>query len=600
MTNQHLRLLMVEDSEDDARLLYSELAGTKSDITYARVDCAEDMRTALLDSEWDIVISDHSMPRFSSLEALDLLKECGKDIPFIIYSGHVSDHVEVAAMCSGAQDSIEKGNFGRLLPAIEREILGAAVRRAKEQADAHVHKLAFYDSLTGLPNRNLFCNYAGQKLLQAEGKPATIYVLDIDRFLRVNNCFGHKVGDALMRQIAQRLQECVPEEGMVARSGGDEFAVFLGNVSGEQQARAAAEHIRRAFTLPFVEGALEFNISASIGIVASPQDGCDVPELLINAETAMFQAKSMGGNNYQVYAREMGAVAGAQLVLESALRKAVARQELLIEYQPNLNAVSGALTGVEALVRWRHPDMGVLQPDDFVPLANESGLITEIGNWVLQNACRQAKFWHDTGHPGLTVAVNVSAVQFWQPGLVQTVAQVLADTGIDPQCLELEITETVLMRNVDTTIMTLQALKSMRVKISVDDFGTGYSSLSYLRRFPIDILKIDKSFSRDVIKDVESAAIVHAIGALARALGLMTVAEGVETVEQLEFFRQQRCDRVQGFLFSRPGSAADITEMLRARAAMKASPQQGTFARGDCDIDRVGQIPTPEFAQGTA
>lgn len=314
MTNQHIRLLIVEDSEDDARLLHSELTRSNSDITYARVDCAEDMRAALLESEWDIVISDHSMPRFSSLEALDLLKECGKDIPFIIYSGDVSEHVEVAAMCSGAQDSIVKGNFARLLPAMEREIHGAAVRRAKEQADAHVHRLAYYDSLTGLPNRNLFCDHVSRKLLQAEGQPAAVYVLDIDRFLRVNNCFGHKIGDALIRQVAQRLQECVPEEGMVARSGGDEFAVFLGNASSEPQARAAAEHIRQAFSRPFVEDALEFYISVSIGIVASPRDGDDVPELLINAETAMFRAKSLGGNNCQIYAREMGAVAGAQLV----------------------------------------------------------------------------------------------------------------------------------------------------------------------------------------------------------------------------------------------------------------------------------------------
>lgn len=574
LTSRQIRLLIVEDSEDDAHLLYSELARTNADITYARVDCAEDMRSALLDSDWDIVISDHSMPRFSSLEALDLLKECGKDIPFIIYSGDVSEHVEVAAMCSGAQDSIEKGNFARLLPAMEREILGAAVRRAKEQADANAHKLAYYDNLTGLPNRNLFCDHVGRRLLQPEGRAVAIYVLDIDRFLRVNNCFGHKVGDALIHQIAQRLQEWVPEEGMVARLGSDQFAVFLDQGYSERQARGGAEHIKQAFARPFVLDTMEFNLSVSIGIVASPRDGNDVPELLINAETAMFHAKSLGGNNYQFYAREMGAAAGAQLVLECALRKAVAREQLLLEYQPNFNVVTGALTGVEALVRWQHPEMGVLPPDEFIPLANESGLITEIGTWVLQRACRQLKAWNDAGHHGLTMAVNVSAVQFWQPGLVQTVAQLLAETGINPHCLELEITESVLMRNVDTTITTLQALKGMRVKISVDDFGTGYSSLSYLRRFPIDTLKIDRSFSCDVTSDLESAAIVQAIGALARGLGLATVAEGIETPEQLDFYRQQRCDRVQGVLFSAPCSVADIAAMLAAPRGGQAAPRR--------------------------
>ena len=598
MTNQGMRVLIVEDSDDDARLLYSELTRTNGNISYTRVDCAEDMRAALLESDWDIVISDHSMPRFSSLEALDLLKECGKDIPFIIYSGDVSEHVEVAAMCSGAQDSIVKGNFARLLPAIEREIHGAAVRRAKEQADARVHKLAYYDNQTGLPNRNLFCDHVGRKIEQAGRQASAIYLLDIDRFLRINNCFGHKVGDALMRQVAQRLQECVPEQGMVARCGSDEFAVYLGNVSGDRQARDAAEQIRSAFAKPFVDGTLEFYITVSIGIVAAPRDGDDVPELLINAETAMFRAKNLGGNNYQFYAREMGTVAGAQLVLESALRKAVAREELLLEYQPNFNVGTGALTGVEALVRWRHPEIGVLQPDDFIPLANESGLIVEIGAWVLRNACRQAKLWHDAGHAGLTMAVNVSAVQFWQPGLVRTVAQVLAETGIDPQCLELEITESVLMRNVDTTVTTLQALKSMRVKISVDDFGTGYSSLSYLRRFPIDILKIDKSFSNDVIEDVESAAIVQAIGALARGLGLATVAEGVETREQLDFYRQQHCDRVQGYLFSAPRSVAQVTEMLGIHGSVSDSAPRDAAARGHPPPADVGQIPTKDFAQG--
>lgn len=583
---------MIEDSEDDACLLCSELSRTTGDIAFARVDCAEDMRAALLDSEWDIVISDHRMPRFSSLEALDLLKECGKDIPFIIYSGEVSEHVEIAAMCSGAQDSIAKGNFARLLPAIEREIHNAAVRRARDEADAHVRKLAYYDNLTGMPNHNLFCSHVGRTLSQVDGRSAAIYVLDIDRFQRINNCFGHRIGDALIRQIAQRLQECVPDEGMVARCGSDEFAVFLGNIRNEQQARDAAELIRQAVSRCFVEGALEFHIALSVGIAMAPRDGDDVDELLINAETAMFRAKSLGGSNCQFYVREMGAVAGAQLMLENALRKAVAQQELMLEYQPNFNVVSGALTGMEALVRWRHPEMGLLLPEDFIPLANESGLITEIGTWVLGQACRQAKIWHDAGHPGLTMAVNVSAVQFCQPGLVQSVAKVLAETGIDPQCLELEITESVLMRDADTAIMTLQALKSMRVKISVDDFGTGYSSLSYLRRFPIDILKIDKSFSGHLVSDVESAAIVQAISALARGVGLSTVAEGVETQEQLDFYRLHRCDRVQGFFFSAPRSAADITEMLDARRSARPLPQRGSRAWGHRMADNVGQIPT--------
>lgn len=593
----HLRLLLVEDSEDDARLLYSELKQSSNDITYKRVDTEEDMRAALNDADWDIVISDHSLPRFSSLEALQVLKEYGKDIPFIIYSGEVSKHVAVAAMNSGAQDSIHKGDFALLLPAIERELLGASMRRAKEKADAEVHRLAFYDNLTGLPNRNLFHNHVRRKLQRADGRASAVFVLDIDRFLRINNCYGYKFGDALIKQIGQRLQECLPPEAMLARLGSDEFAAFLGEVSGEEKAREAAENIRQAFQRPFVQGGLQFHLSVSIGIAASLREDEDVPELLINAETAMFLAKSRGGNSYQVYAREMGAIAGKQLILENALRGSVERGELILEYQPSLSVVSGKMTGVEALVRWQHPELGLLMPEDFIPLANETGLITEIGKWVLQTACRQAKAWHDAGHAGLTMAVNLSAVQFWQPGLVQTVAEALADSGMDPCCLELEITETVLMRDADATTATLHALKELKVRIAIDDFGTGYSSLSYLRRFPIDILKIDKSFSCESTRNAETEAIVQAVGTLGRSLGMVTVAEGVETAEQLQLFQKQQYDRVQGFLFSVPRVAGEISAMMEARPT---SPPMRPIAdtRGRGSGRRVGQFPTREFAGG--
>ena len=287
---------MVEDSEDDAYLLYSELSKAMSGVTYVRVETSEEMLAALSDSDWDIVISDHSLPSFNSLEALGVLKECGKDIPFIIYSGKISKHVAVAAMNSGAQDAIPKGDFARLMPAIERELLGAEVRRAKKLANDEAHKVAFYDSLTGLPNRNLFCNYVNQKLSLADTRAAAVYYLDIDRFLRINSCFGPKIGDDLIAQVGQRLQECVPEEGMLARLGSDEFAVYLGNFIGDEQAYDAAERIRQAFARPFVQGALEFELNVSIGIAVSSRNGVDAAEMLICAETAMFQAKTLGGN----------------------------------------------------------------------------------------------------------------------------------------------------------------------------------------------------------------------------------------------------------------------------------------------------------------
>lgn len=600
MTSDCIRLLLVEDSEEDACLLYSELHQTSAQFTFSRVDCAEDMRAALAESEWDIVISDHSMPRFSSLEALNLLRECGKDIPFIIYSGDVSDHVEVAAMCSGAQDSITKGNFARLFPAMEREIRNAAMRRAREQADAHVHKLAFYDSLTGLPNSNMFLKCVSAKVLRPQGNFSTILVLNVDQFRRINNCYGHKIGEALICQIAQRLQQCVPDHGMVARSCRDEFVVFLDNALDAQMAHDGAEQIRQVLSRPFVEDAQDLQITVSIGIALSQRDGEDVPGLLIRAESAMQRAKSRGGNNCQLYVAEIGAAAGEQLRIESALRKAVSRQELFLEYRPKMNAATGAMTGLEAWVLWNHPERGQLEPDNFIPLANESGLICEIGTWVLHNACRQAKYWHDTGHAGLTIAVKVSAAQFLRSNLVQTVAGVLAHTGIEPHCLELEITESTLMRCADTTVMTLQALKRLQVKISVANFGAGHSSLGHLTRFPVDSLKIDKLFSRAATRDVGVAVIVKAIGTMASGLGLATVVEGVESVDQLDFLRQQFGPSVQSFLLSAPRSVADIAEMLETRLTGQDVPQRGTTPRGLGVRDRVGQILTKGFSFLTA
>ena len=446
MANQRLRCLIVEDSEDDALLLQLELSRTGADVKCLRVDCAAEMASALLEADWDIVISDHSLPGFSSLEALQILQQCGKDIPFIIYSGAVSEHVAVAALHSGAQDSIPKGNVARLVPAIERELHGAAVRRARDQADAQVRRLAFYDTLTGLPNRNLFCQHVGGRLAQADSCPAAVLVLDLDRFKHVNTGHGAKAGDALIIQVAQRLQACVPDDGMVARLGSDEFAVFLPTTLLAPPTKDAATQILQALARQYQWDALEFFLGASIGIALSSGIHDDVQELLIKAETALFQVKGAGGGTYRFYEPEMGAAGRQHLDLENAMRHAVRRGELFVEYQPTWSVANGKLTGVEALVRWLHPVRGRIAPDAFIALADEAGLINEIGHWVLETACRQAKAWHDAGHPELNIAVNVSAVQFWQPGLLRSITDVLLATGIDPRRLELEITESVLLR----------------------------------------------------------------------------------------------------------------------------------------------------------
>jgi diguanylate cyclase (GGDEF)-like protein len=549
-----MRVLIVEDSDDDARLLCSELARAGNNLTYKQVDCVAGMRAALQESDWDVVISDHAMPCFSSLEALDLLKQSGKDIPFIIYSGNIGEQMAVSAMRRGAHDYIYKGNGARLIPSIERELKNAAIRRAQKQAENHIYRLAYYDELTGLPKRNLFCEKVSGVLSERSGSGAVaaMYFIDLDRLMRINNTYGYAMGDALIRQVARRLQDCVGETGILARIGGDKFAVFKGSIADSQDMQTFADQVMESFTAPFAIDNLEFDVTLSMGICVYPDDGEEVSTLLVNAESAMVLAKKLWRNNYKYYVKEMGAASSRRLALETSLRRAVERGELLVQYQPIVDLQTGNITGAEALVRWNHPQFGLLAPDKFIPLADETGLIIEIGEWVLHQACMQTKSWHDMGLYPMSISVNVSAVQLGQPQLLNHVADVLNKTGLDPACLELEITESVLMQDAEATISMLRALKEMGIKISVDDFGTGFSSLSYLKRFPIDILKIDKSFTRDIDMDPDNSAIVTAIAVLAKSLNLSVLAEGVESKRQLDFLRGEKCDRVQGYFFSRP------------------------------------------------
>lgn len=564
--DERLRVLIVEDSEDDAFLLCHELASVVSNLEYKRVDNAEQMRAALDGEAWDLVISDHSMPRFSAKDAFEILRASGKDIPFIIYSGTISENIALSAMADGVSDFVEKGDIMRLLPVVRRELRGAQVVQAKQRAESRVYHLSHYDQLTGLPNRTLFYERA-EELLQGvreSGASAAVCLLDLDRFMRINNTFGYATGDLLVRRIADRLRERVGARGCVARLGRDEFALMSPPYTEASGARDFADAVMKEFARPFVIDGQEFFITFSMGVACMPAHGDEVSTLLVNAESAMFLAKRSGRNNYQLYAREINAASAERLTMENALRRSVERNELLLHYQPSVDIQSGEISGCEALVRWRHPQQGMVPPDKFIPLADEIGMINEIGRWVLREACTQVRRWTDAGMRPLTISVNVSAVQFREEGLVEEVRAALADTGLEPQRLVLEITESVLMRDVEATIRTLKELKDMGVSISIDDFGTGYSSLSYLRRFPIDTLKVDKSFVRDVTEDADDAAIVRAIITLAKSLKLSVVAEGVETADQLAYLRSQGCDRIQGYFFSRPLDPAAFDALMRS------------------------------------
>jgi diguanylate cyclase (GGDEF)-like protein len=556
------RILLIEDSEDDAFLLRVALERAFPALDIARVDNAADMRAAL-QREWDVVISDHVMPRFDAFRALEELKAAGRDIPFIIHSGAIAVDSGVSAMRIGADDFVDKGDYGRLVPVVERALRHVRALRARGAAEASASRLANCDPLTGLANRKRFSELAQDAL--ASGPEAALFYLDIDRFMRINDSFGYASGDLLLRQVAQRLEICRGEGEIISRIGHDEFALFAPGVRGPEAARLRAERIRQCFAEAFQLNGQSLFLTVSIGAAVAPEDALDAGALLRNAEAAMFSAKRQGRNGLQTYQRELDGDSGRRLRLETALRHAVARNELFLVYQPIIDVASGRICAAEALVRWRHPELGVIPPDQFISIADESGLILEVGEWVLCTAARQAQRWQQDGWRDMSVAVNFSAAQFKQQHFETRVREALAAAGLEPRYLELEITETLAMQNAEATAETLRRLKELGVRVSIDDFGTGYSSLGYLRRFPIDILKIDRSFVRDADRDADSGAIVRTIVALARALKLKVVAEGVETAEQRDFLAREGVDRMQGYHYARPCEAPALEALLEQR-----------------------------------
>jgi diguanylate cyclase (GGDEF)-like protein len=424
--------------------------------------------------------------------------------------------------------------------------------------------LAFYDSLTGLPNRRMYRDRLNRALGHARRRRqilATCYV-DLDGFKRINETLGHEVGDRLLREVAERLTRCVRVNDAVARSdaeapeaeisrlGGDEFTILVTEISEAQDASRVARRVLEGLAAPYVIDGREMVVTGSMGIAVYPFDGEDVDTLLRNADTAMYCAKGRGRNNYQFYARSMNAEASRRLHLETRLRQAIDRDEITIHYQPLIYAASGELAGTEALLRWDDPDMGIVYPNEFIPVAEETGLIISLGDWVLRGACAQFQAWRAAGLALPRMAVNLSGLQLRQPRMVETVAQVLEETGVDPSCLELEITESTIMQDDDITSATLGELRDMGIGLALDDFGTGYSSLSYLRRFPLTRVKIDRSFVKEIPGDASDSALTAAVINMAHSLGLRVVAEGVETEEQAEFLREMGCDELQGFLFS--------------------------------------------------
>jgi diguanylate cyclase (GGDEF)-like protein len=454
--------------------------------------------------------------------------------------------------------------MSRAIPGVIYSTLAAALQRAK----AELQNLALHDTLTKLPNRTLLEDRVEQAIASCKrtGSACAVLFADLGRFKTINDSLGHPAGDHLLRAAAERLRSVVRMEDTVSRVGGDEFVILLRSIAQSEDALAVARKVIDELSAPVRVQGHELRVAPSVGVSVYPFHGASAEALITNADAAMYHVKKTGRNAARLFAPEMSTCFPERLALESDLRDAVGRKELELHYQPKVDVHSGKTTGMEALARWRHPRKGLLLPSEFIPLAEETGLIVSLGDWVLREACRQNKAWQNEGLAPLRVAVNISATQLQQKDLVENVSAVLQQSGLEPQWLELEITESVVMQNPAEAIGVLGRLKRMGIQISIDDFGTGYSSLSYLRRFPLNTLKIDASFIQEISSDNNDAAIVQAIVALAHSLRLQVVAEGVENEAQLRFVQASGSDQYQGFLRSEPLPALEFGRLLKFAA----------------------------------
>ncbi len=565
MNENVLRILLVDDDEDDyiiTRDLFSEIKGMKFDLQW--VASYDEALEVIGQNIHDVYIFDYLLGAKTGLELLRTSINNGCRTPIILLTGQGDHELDIKAIQTGASDYLVKSEINADL--LERSIRYAIERKRTED---DIYQMAYYDSLTGLPNRLLFQDRLRQVIKHSERERNTnaVLFLDVDNFKRINDTFGHTVGDNLLREVAARLEHVIRKSdavsrqhlgNMFARLGGDEFTVLLSDIQEIEDALKVAERINTSISIPFALGNHEVFVTVSTGIAIYPADGNDCDTLLKNADSAMYHAKEQGKNNYQFYMQSMNARAFEILEMENDLRKALENNELLLYYQPQIDIIHGKVIGVEALIRWQHPEKGLVSPAEFIPVAEKNGLINPIGEWVIRTACAQIRAWHAAGMSAMPVSVNIASQQFQQQDFIQIITDSLDYSGISSADLILEITESTLMENTEAVSNKLQEVTDLGVKLSIDDFGTGYSSLNYLKRFPIHAIKIDYSFIKEVNTDPDDAAIVEAIISMANSLKLEIVAEGVETEEQLEFLRIKGCSLVQGFLFSRPLPADEI------------------------------------------
>ena len=573
-TSDKPKILVIDDDEQVRRVLLDLFSEAYN---CSEASSAEAALTVLAQESFDLVLSDINMGGMSGLELVPHVHSLSPDSVVLMISGQSNIETAIEAMRAGAFDYIMKPFDIRhveaaLERALKQSLLLAEKRRYKDELEnllqertAEVDRLAYYDTLTSLPNRTLFEDRLTQAVALAQRANTRVAVLFIalDQLKKVNDTLGHRAGDQLMQQVAGRLRSCVTESDTVARFGGDQFVLMLPEIERTKDALDVIGSIQEALNPSFRLDRQELFATASVGISFYPDDGKETSSLVKNAGAALYRAKKSGGNEYRFYTADMHARASKRFELETSLRHAIDNHEFLLHYQPRVAIDSLQIVGLEALVRWQHPQLGLVSPGEFIPLAEETGLILPIGEWVLREACRQNREWQNKGFARMRVGVNISARQFQQQHLAETVMQILEESELGPEYLELELTESSIMSNAEATIVVLNKLQTKGIAISVDDFGTGFSSLSYLKRLPIDSLKVDQSFVRDLATDPDDAALVMAIVNLAHTLRLRVVAEGVETPEQLRFLRLLRCDEIQGYLISKPLPVEGIERLLR-------------------------------------
>ncbi|MCX6344586.1 MAG: EAL domain-containing protein [Armatimonadetes bacterium] len=562
-----MKILIAEDDQVSRRLLQAVLEKWEYEVvvTSNGIDAWEILQSP---DAPQLAILDWMMPGMDGLQVCRQVRNKKDDryIYLLLLTARSAKEDIIEGMHSGADDYIakpfDKSELHVRLSAGKRVLdLQSELLTTRES----LRNQATRDPLTGLPNRLLFADRLAHNIevLRRHSAKLAVMFLDLDRFKLVNDTFGHSIGDSLLKEVTNRLTNTLREIDTIARMGGDEFTLILTDLMHVEDAKRVAERVLKAFSRPFKVKSHEIFITVSIGISIYPSDGCDAETLVKNADAAMYLAKEKGRSTYHMYTKSLSEKAEVRISLENSLRHAVERDELILHYQPCLRIATGEILGSEALLRWQHPEMGMIPPLDFIPLAEDTGLITPIGEWVIHTACKQNKAWQDAGFPHIEIAVNVSARQFRQQDFQNTVKHALAESGLDANWLVLELTESTIMHNPESAAKLLQNLKAMGVHVSIDDFGTGYSSLSYLKRFPIDTIKIDQSFIREITTNPDDAAIAGAVVAMAHSMKRRVVAEGVETLEQLEFLAQLKCDDMQGYFVSKPVNAEEFEMLIR-------------------------------------